>query len=508
VPRRSPSRSGDRTEVQLAGDIHDQAVEVAPLVEEIQKLFLHGNELVELCNQDGRLRPTALSSKELAYRLVGTWHFVDDRHEPILFPKPEVLEYVVSQRLANLPEVDKIVTHPVMSLQGDVFSGNRHHRDQKLLVLSSLKVQDLPKKPTGEEVETALSLLLDLVEGFPFADDASRATALALPLTLLLRPFLGGQVPLFLVSAPVAGTGKSLLSSALTYVVTGEQAETMTLPHSETEFRKELASMLRERPSVLIFDNVDKRVQGASLASILTSSRFKQRRLGSNSVMHLEHECVFIANGNAIRVSDEIARRAVLIELDAGVERPAERTGFKHTDLLAHVRDNRSELLWAVALLVKNWVALGKPAPVKARPLGSFEVWRHVVAGILEAAGVTELLENSEVLFRDADPEAQELHAFIAAWYDDFGKNPVSVRELFPMVETYGLLSGLLGAGSIHSRRTKLGKLLDTIRGRVIGPHKIVAAARDRTHKVNRYTLVFVEPNARRTSSPRRRRNS
>jgi hypothetical protein len=57
-----------------------------------------------------------------------------------------------------------------------------------------------------------------------------------------------------------------------------------------------------------------------------------------------------------------LARRSVLIRLDANVERPAERKGFRHPNLLAYARGNRGQLVWACLTLIQAWVAAGRPS--------------------------------------------------------------------------------------------------------------------------------------------------
>jgi len=55
-------------------------------------------------------------------------------------------------------------------------------------------------------------LLDELLIDFPFADEASRANALALLLLPYVRPLIVGPTPLHLITAPTQGTGKDLLA--------------------------------------------------------------------------------------------------------------------------------------------------------------------------------------------------------------------------------------------------------------------------------------------------------
>ena len=71
--------------------------------------------------------------------------------------------------------------------------------------------------------------------------------------------------------------------------------------------------------------------------------------------------CLWIATGNNPEFSNEIARRLVRIRLDPNVERPAQRSGFRHPDLMAWVRANRARLVAACLTLCQAWIAAGRP---------------------------------------------------------------------------------------------------------------------------------------------------
>ena len=87
----------------------------------------------------------------------------------------------------------------------------------------------------------------DVLEGFPFADDgASKANAYAMFLTPIVRRAIVGNVPVALVDAPQAGTGKSLLAEIVALIHTGSDASMQPSPArgDESEWRKMLGAVL------------------------------------------------------------------------------------------------------------------------------------------------------------------------------------------------------------------------------------------------------------------------
>ena len=79
----------------------------------------------------------------------------------------------------------------------------------------------IPEGPCGEETRACVDILLDVISDFPFADQSSRANALAILFTLLMRPVIKGHIPLAVVDAPMQGTGKTLLVSSLASIAVG-----------------------------------------------------------------------------------------------------------------------------------------------------------------------------------------------------------------------------------------------------------------------------------------------
>ncbi len=57
------------------------------------------------------------------------------------------------------------------------------------------------------------------------------------------------------------------------------------------------------------------------------------RQLGDNRVLRLRNRTLWMATGNNVKLSNEMARRSLAIRLDSRVDRPWEREGFRHPQL-------------------------------------------------------------------------------------------------------------------------------------------------------------------------------
>jgi len=156
--------------------------------------------------------------------------------------------------------------------------------------------------------------------------------------------------------------------------------------------------------------------------------------------------------------------------LDAGVEEPWHRQGFRHDPLLEWADEHRGELVWAALVLVANWLARGAN-PFTERTLGSFEPWARVVGGVLREAGIGGFLQGRQRMHSEADRDSASWAAFFEAWWREHGDRPMAAGELMPIAEN--VLPEVVGNGSDRSRSTRLGLALRRKRGRIFGGFRL-----------------------------------
>lgn len=310
----------------------------------------------------------------------------------------------------------------------------------------------------------------ELLADFPFAGAADRTNAIGLLLTPFVRPMIEGRVPLYVIDSPQAGTGKSLLASIIHIVATGREAPTGVEQFDPGEAHKAITAILLEAPPIVLLDNVSRHLVSGPFAAALTAGRWKDRVLGQSKMVTVENRSVWIATGNNLTLSSELRRRAVEIRLDSKMERPEERSSFRHPELQAWARQNRPALVHSALTLIQNWIALGQRAP-SLRPLGGFENWSRTIGGILSAAGLGDFLGNAETFRQRADLDATDWRRFIEEWAAKHGTTPVSTTELRPIAE--GLIPQALGSGNERSQQTRLGFALKRRLGQVFAGWRI-----------------------------------
>ena len=122
--------------------------------------------------------------------------------------------------------------------------------------------------------------LWDLVGDFCL-DEASKAHLLGLMLTILFRPMLDGNVPLFIVNAAMERSGKTkLIQDVVGPILLGSPIATWTMPNDADELAKQITSKLIAGRPVLLADNRATKLDSPELASMITSRTISGRILG------------------------------------------------------------------------------------------------------------------------------------------------------------------------------------------------------------------------------------
>lgn len=386
-------------------------------------------------DDEGRPVAATLTEERLRHMLarLADWRRMNAKGELVPAPPPTaVVKSVLATPDPGLPVLVGIVNTPVFGRNGTLLTAPGYHPDARLLYVPApgFDVPPVSARPTTADVAAARELICDeLLGDFPFVSPAERAHAVALLLLGFLRGMVDGPTPLHLIEKPSPGTGATLMVDAIATILTGAGASVMTEGRDDDEWRKRVTAKLRQVPTILLIDNLRLKLDSSAVAAALTAPFWEDRILGQSEMARLPIRCLWIATGNNPEFSNEMARRLVRIRLDANVERPWQRSDFRHPDLMTWVRANRARLVHACLTLCQAWIAEGRPRGTRA--IGSYENWAHVLGGVLEVAGIDGFLGNLEEMMAASDSEGTAWSGFVAAWWDRFGTAAVGTSDLF-----------------------------------------------------------------------------
>lgn len=286
---------------------------------------------------------------------------------------------------------------------------------------------EVPESPTAAQVLAARELILtEWLGDFPFEGEVDRANALALIVTPAIRGMVP-KVPLAVIDGLQMGVGKNLIADCLTTVYTGTAAEPMNWVSEPDELRKQITAAFRTGAEFFIFDEAHT-LEGAPLAQALTASTWQDRILGVSTMANFPNTITWLSLGNQVHVKGDITRRVYRIALRPTYDNPQDRdsSSFRHPgqsglDLASWTRANRRELMVAILTLVRAWFAAGSPRPARGISFGSFEVWERITGGIVEAAGMTNFLDNIKTWRSESDFDSQYWLGHLTWLRDQFG---------------------------------------------------------------------------------------
>jgi hypothetical protein len=464
-------------------------------------LFQRQGALVRLVanGSDGGLEIEMAQDSSVFALLVHAANWIKLTEEAVLqvHPPHDLARVMMSFPQPDLPTIEAVLRTPVFGRAGQLIREAGYHRDERvwLQTREQLDLPAVPDTPAPEDVVAARSLLFDeLLGDFPFVNRSDAAHGVAAMILPFVRRLFRGPTPIHLIEAPRPGSGKGLLANVISVVAHGTTCETKTLPGDEEEARKLLTTELIKGRPLILLDNADERkpIQSGALASVTTAEIWGNRQLGKLDSVVVPNLALWLMTANNPKLAGEMARRCIRVRIDPKIDRPWKRGGFRHQHLLDWARENRARLVHAVIVLVKAWLAAGRPEhPVR---LGSFERWSSVVGGIIQAAGISGFLESLDELYDASDKEGQEWRAFADAWWRSFRSAPQKVADLNQFCEREGLMLDVRGDRSERSQQVRLGNALHSHRDQVYERYRIVKVEPPRQHRgTAMYALEVLE---------------
>ena len=389
----------------------------------------------------------------------------------------DVCTQVFNHPALKLPEIERFVRAPVYTANAALIMQEGYHPSHKLYFAKpdTLILRNVPNKIGPNELREAITRLTDLFADF-YLDGVSRSELEAASLTgqrprgkagpkrwgssidafgrvgtlvppsflhcigflleQFVRPMIDGSVMPLLVSKTVEGAGGGLLVKIMMTIIQGGGAP-QVLSMQEVERVKAIFAMLAAGRNVIGWDNLPKgiKIDSKAMATLFTEPEWTDRILSKSEERTFPVTASFVMVGVNPLFTKELVRRLSLVSMVPQTASPESRDDFAHPDLMAHVRENRSTYINALLVLVKNWLDLGRPAPKHAPVVGSYNNYRKVIAGILEAASPhwTSWQSNRDVLNGVAKDEDEDegAESFFENWAGHFevGK-PVETSKL------------------------------------------------------------------------------
>lgn len=470
-----------------AGELSN-LVKVSELALRRQPIYAFGGNLVTLRLDEGgpTLMPVAKDQlRVLLNRVVG---FAKPRGKEFqeCWPPDEVLGALLTQGSWELPRITAVVEAPTLRPDGTVLNTPGYDPLSGIFFVSDSKVswEPVSDSPTQEEVTVAFSCLSEPLRDFPFHSEHHWAAAIAAIITAVIRPAISGPVPMFLFDATAPGTGKGLLANLVATIATGRRVPIIPAISDEDEMRKLITTLAMEGARMIVIDNVTKPLGGAALDAALTSTRWRERMLGTNRTFDGPLRPFWGATGNNIQIRGDMLRRVVPIRMATMVADPESRQDFVHGDLLAYVGENRAKLVSAALTMLRAYIAAGRPRPADLPRAGGFEEWDDLVRAVLVWVGCSDILEGRREMRDQADNDTAAIQQLLGTWHRVLGSDPWTLRALkrhldgAPPGEASTIKDALIELAGTNDGKdwqvSRAGYLLRRYQGRVFDGLRIV----------------------------------
>lgn len=447
-----------------------RAVRLALGTGSLQGVFRRGQELIRVPSMmtgawtGGDLVQTISSRHALHMLLIEHAYMfrTDDQGNPVEGAIPrEWLADVLSNvdMLPNIRDVQEIVTTPVFLRDGSLLQEPGYADGVLYLPPAGYEGLLAPEKPTKKDVKRAVKLLDHLLVDYSFCSVDARANYIALQLAPIVRRMLDHPLPLGVLTAPSKGSGKTYLGEGLKELHGGNLFGGLSGPE---ELAKRITSALLSPGGVTVFDNVKSTVASEALETVLTSSVVRDRVLGTQRTVELTNRRLWVITSNNATISEDIARRACVVEIDPGVEKPHLRDGFTIQDWPGYVVAHREEIVVALLTLVQYAMLAGPVPPARrADSFGGFvALAQHVlttcgipgeVMSAASSAGVSSVDSEDFQEFLHALKEVCEADLIAAGGFtlrelidvsrNNGGLNP-GARRLVDLLDEYGSAKG------------------------------------------------------------------
>jgi len=330
----------------------------------------------------------------------------------------------------------------------------------------------------------AMLLLEDLLKEFAWPrEDPARAKSVALSSMLgvygdmLLHST--HQRPVFIYAANREGAGKTLLIRMAVCPTFGPAVIGPPPDPSRADaLAKLLASAALAGSPYLIFDNWAGLIGNASLEAFITSSTYSDRVLGVSKMFTVEKQCLVFISGNHARVSPDMRRRSIILDLEV-VEACSEDRQIQKPMGEPEIIFRRPEILAALWAVIRYWNEEGRPEGSERH--GSFAKWGHLFGGILEAIGlpnpVTRPAKQADDTLRDMQQLVVEA---LESAIDESEGRTFTAQELMEFSRERGFFEWVLAEDSPEREdlkrreRSSFGKICSRFDGSKFGTIEFV----------------------------------
>ena len=376
-----------------------------------------------------------------------------------------------------LRPLDAIARSPFLRVDGSICDVAGYDKRSRTLYVPSADYPPIPEHPTREDALAALARLREPFNEFPWKEEASESAFVSHILAEAARLALD-TCPMYVYDAPMAGTGKSTLQEMGARIVHGTQPAMRPWVADEDELRKSIYACLMAGDRSIWIDNVPDghKIRSAVLETFLTATVWKDRTLGESTTNSIQNKTVVVVSGNNLTPVGALARRSLVVRLDANTEHLRDRV-FRIPNPRRYVMGHRPQMLVDALTIIKAYIS----DQVDGMPvtLPSFERWSQLAREPVIWLGMADPVLTQ---LHETDDEVRNIGPIFGKLLMNFGERTFTAGDMARIVgsladENNELGDMLMQMGCAEpSNPTKVGYWLRAAKDKIGGGLKLVHA--------------------------------
>jgi hypothetical protein len=322
-----------------------------------------------------------------------------------------------------------IARAPFLREDGTVCDAPGYDAPSRVLYVPNVTYPAIPE-PTKANAAAALKRLREPFNEFPWKEPASESAFVSHILAEAARLAMA-RCPMYVYDAPMAGTGKSTLQEMAARIVHGTEPSLRPWVADEDEVRKSLYACLMAGDRSIWFDNVPDgvKIRSSVLEAFITAAVWKDRKLGESVTSAIPNKTVLVASGNNLTPVAALARRCLVVRLDANTENLRERT-FRIPNPRAYIMENRAQLLIDALTIIKAYLAAGGEMKMPVT-LPSFERWSQLAREPLLWLGMADPVITQ---LNETDDESKNVGPIFDKLAANFGDRTFTAGDMARLV--------------------------------------------------------------------------
>jgi len=311
--------------------------------------------------------------------------------------------------IGKLKHIEQVVHSPFLCKDGSLLLKKGYYPEQQIYITQNYSHLRIPDKPTKQDAEKAVEVLLELVKEFPITNELTTSAVLSALITSALGPSIKLS-PFFTVRAPTRGIGKSVFVDMCSIIHAGRLLPKIFSVNDEEELRKRIEGLLKEKVTFINIDNYEGEIRSKALCTVVTAQSIYFRIMHTHDMPEAENKAIIFINGNNVILGKDLVRRTIVVEF--GLPKGYEENPFKRKfsrDIIEYTKEKRNEILEAVITIVKAYLESNEKVDVEdIEGFAGFDDWNKFVREPIVWLGYPDPVETLDTLIKhDQDRQTQ-----------------------------------------------------------------------------------------------------